>query len=737
MLNLARTDLATINDYSLHHPCTRVHIDDAWAFVERSERRATHYQLIVVDLTVPNDTIGAQFHSIEWYQRLKQLLGTHGVLAVNAASPLGTPEAYWSIYNSIRAAGLFTRPYRIALPSFRAMGYGDDWGFILASPTPITTHELDDSLPLAVPRTVLHDAAQLRQLFVFPADNALCRATAHPTRKGSGLLLHYLANGNDGKLHEQELWDGLAEEHDSAPLPEADDGRSSLPLELQQALATPVGSRADEETLFHRVLDLMPALRRFQTRDMIATFLADPGRFLAAIDLPGLVERLLQRAAELPRRMVEELRLLRQKLAEVVGDHAGLLRLGMRVVTIVALVVIVANLFYPDAIYGKGDSGSGASTGDTIVLSRTSTSTYDPTRVSPDYATGGGFRSSNYGRGSAVDETGSLYPPRRYRYYPRYYGRGGYSHYRTGGTPSEPPTEDETAYRLTPETDILSDGKVTIVLTETAYLLLDSEHTAVIDQQTGKPLLFLDREPAQLWRAAKEIERQQRGLEQTARAKQDWINWVNWLNFTPWHDGDERELNNIKATTEQLSKARESLGTVPEAAPPLPTPPVSGAFEVFSGVWMLPDGNALALRLAGGRLAFMDGKGIYNDQARTQALDEPYPEGFRTLMTGYLTQQVRDSVATMSRLKIELEDAKVELTALQSDKREYDALAVYTQPDEQVEYGTDEIPLSEARRRTDTDLERTQQRITLLEQQINNIPEEARIAQLLITNLKP
>ena len=52
-----------------------------------------------------------------------------------------------------------------------------------------------------------------------------------------------------------------------------------------------------------------------------------------------------------------ELELLRDKLQEWAGDHHSfLLTLGQRVVTILTLVVVVGNLLYPDAVYGKGEA---------------------------------------------------------------------------------------------------------------------------------------------------------------------------------------------------------------------------------------------------------------------------------------------------------------------------------------------------------------------------------------------
>src|ERR687885_322563 len=185
ILALARSDLQSLNDGSLFDPRVSVHIADAIVFVADALHSGARYDLIVSDLTVPHDLDGSRLHSVDWYESLHELLSDEGILAVNAASPSGSADAYWSIYNSLRAAGLYPRPYRIALPSFAARGYGDDWGFFVAGRTPIRPAELGDDLPLAGPRLALHDAAQLRRCFVFPAELAALREAAPPTRAGS------------------------------------------------------------------------------------------------------------------------------------------------------------------------------------------------------------------------------------------------------------------------------------------------------------------------------------------------------------------------------------------------------------------------------------------------------------------------------------------------------------------------------------------------------------------------
>src|SRR5919202_6435197 len=332
MLALARGDLQSLNDGSLFDPRVSVHIADATVFVAGALRDGARYDLIVSDLTVPHDLDGSRLHSVDWYASLRELLSDEGILAVNAASPSGSADAYWSIYNSMRAAGLYPRPYRVALPSFAAQGYGADWGFFVAARQPIAAADLDGALPLPAPRIALRSVEQLRRCFLFPPASAVRREHALPVRAGSGLLLHYLDNSPPVTDAPTTDWTSLSFLVDPVPCPPVDAGDHLLPPELRDELQAPLARTVDEQVLLRRVLDLMPALDYAQTRAMIGTFLEEPARFLAAIDLRGLVDRLLARAAELPRRLRAELRLLARRLKTFTGNPVGLFRLGMRIV---------------------------------------------------------------------------------------------------------------------------------------------------------------------------------------------------------------------------------------------------------------------------------------------------------------------------------------------------------------------------------------------------------------------
>lgn len=362
ILRLARTEFSSINENSLDNARVKVFVEDAWDFVEKAIADGSKYDVIISDLTVPQDGDGCRFHSVDWYEKLKVVLRQGGVVAVNAASPCNTPRAYWSIFNSLMAGGLFALPYRVYIPSFDAHDYGADWGFILGSDEAIKDAEFCHGMPLAQPRSALVDVEHLRKLFVFPDAVVASRMKGIPGADGSEVLLHYLFNDEPADLIDVEEWNALEVDSSLLMIPEPERGKYVLPPEIRSALSLDVPGQ--ENDLFNRVIELVPALRRFQTRGMIRSFLDRPAAFLDAIDLPGLVSRLLRRAAELPSRVVAELKLLHEKLLDWTGNYLDLFAWGNRILTIVTVVVILGNLMYPDVAYGKGEHGGGGGHGD-------------------------------------------------------------------------------------------------------------------------------------------------------------------------------------------------------------------------------------------------------------------------------------------------------------------------------------------------------------------------------------
>lgn len=362
IVEMGRREFATLNQGSLLDSRLTVHNLDAWDFVTEAAAKCSLYDLVVCDLTVPDDIQSARFHSVQWYQMLAALAGEYGVVAANGLSPEATPWAFCSVFNSMTAAGLYARPCRVRVPSFAARGYGDDWGFFVASKTGITAQELDSS-SLPEPRQYLRDMSQARDLFALQAELLEVQPFAQPALSGSGIILRYFHKGTLEAVSGTVV-DAFSIEHACLTIPLADAPVETLPQEVTEAFARLLEKQstahrdeaANPSEVLQEILELVPSLNGSHTPEMIEDFLQQPDSFLYSVDLKDLVARLLQRASgTLPPHIVAELNLMASTFAEWTGDQMSLMQLGRNVVAMLTLLIIFGNLMYPDAVYAKGD----------------------------------------------------------------------------------------------------------------------------------------------------------------------------------------------------------------------------------------------------------------------------------------------------------------------------------------------------------------------------------------------
>ena len=157
MTELFSTDerLRKLNHDSLHSPKLRIVNEDAFQWLEKTDET---FDVMIVDFPDPtNFSIGKLF-TRSFYQLMGQRLSASGYAVIQTTSPLVARQSYWTVAETIEAAGLKTAPYHAMVPSF------GEWGFIIASHRPFRQ---PDHLPAGLRYLTLD---LMPSLFEFPLD---------------------------------------------------------------------------------------------------------------------------------------------------------------------------------------------------------------------------------------------------------------------------------------------------------------------------------------------------------------------------------------------------------------------------------------------------------------------------------------------------------------------------------------------------------------------------------------
>lgn len=127
MTDLAKTNriIKEQNQGSFLNPRVKIINSDAFKYIENSDKI---FDIIIIDLPDPNNSSLARLYSREFYKLVKKKLAKQGLAVSQSTSPYFSPEAYWCVNETFKAAGYkYTYPYHVYVPSF------GDWGFIMAS----------------------------------------------------------------------------------------------------------------------------------------------------------------------------------------------------------------------------------------------------------------------------------------------------------------------------------------------------------------------------------------------------------------------------------------------------------------------------------------------------------------------------------------------------------------------------------------------------------------------------
>ena len=129
--------LAQLNNQSLDHPKLTLHHTDAMNYLRHQNQT---YDRVIIDLPDPHNEALSKLYSVEFYRLLSQSLTDDGVFVTQSTSPWVTRKSYWSIADTIEAAGFTIQSYHVSIPSFGI------WGFHMGGRSDPIPHGLDSKI---------------------------------------------------------------------------------------------------------------------------------------------------------------------------------------------------------------------------------------------------------------------------------------------------------------------------------------------------------------------------------------------------------------------------------------------------------------------------------------------------------------------------------------------------------------------------------------------------------------
>jgi hypothetical protein len=325
---------------------------------------------------------------------------------------------------------------------------------------------------------------------------------------------------------------------------------------------------------------------------------------------------------------------------------------------------------------------------------------------------GGGFRSGSFGSSvngqhyvSSMD--GDMFPTHVF-YYNHYGGYGygyagyGYNGYgygygqNSGSSPAQPPPAPHTpVFAADDDMLVMDNGDIVVTLTPTAYLFVDGGHLELMGA-SKTPLLSLALDADFAASIQQEIDARQQNAHSEAKLRRDWLSWVNWTAaILPATKADQLEARNLEALEATLVTSKKALASSGVAAYQKP----DNATLVFQSCFLYD--TSIQFRLADGSFATWDGSTLKDLHGKSLGQTPPeLRELFKSVLAKLATDLAADEKANAAdRVQIEQYE-----TQLQGWKSEYQSYVSGSGADYSVDYGTDEIPASQAVAQTDQEI---------------------------------
>lgn len=356
VVEMAKTVFLPYNRGSLESDRVTVRIQEAFEFVAAVADNS--YHAVICDFTYPNTAEETAIYSREWFQQIDRILIPGGLVSTNGVSPEKRVLGFWCLYQTLLSAGLTAKPLAVKIPSFEECGLGI-WGFFLGSPAALTREELES---IALPESL--QSLTREQLFdscKFAANIAEYRRDIAIHTLACPQLFYYLLNPeirrtpaaeNTGEIVDfldiAELGTGILAKGDRLQL------ESIVKAWLEQIYESPDAANHSDFSKF------LPVQHRYHSPQMVEEWLTYLKQALAEVDISRLLKELLDRSAELPPKFARNFK----QLAAQIQTGQPLSKLPPQTaqfIVTLSVVLLMANLLTPDAVFAKGFYGGSSS----------------------------------------------------------------------------------------------------------------------------------------------------------------------------------------------------------------------------------------------------------------------------------------------------------------------------------------------------------------------------------------
>ena len=167
VVKLCRRFLPSWHQKAFDDPRAELHFADARQYLEES---SDEFDVIIIDLVDPLEQGPARLlYTREFYQIVKQKLGTAGIMSVQAEpSEWKNLDNFTAIANTLGNVFSIARPYQVHVPSFFGL-----WGFVAASetldPARLTFEEIDARISKRISKKLKsYDGLTHQAMFTIP-----------------------------------------------------------------------------------------------------------------------------------------------------------------------------------------------------------------------------------------------------------------------------------------------------------------------------------------------------------------------------------------------------------------------------------------------------------------------------------------------------------------------------------------------------------------------------------------